>query len=214
MANEPKVYLFWDNSNIFIGTKFVANRREGMMSEANCRVQFDAIHKLAVAGRPIGGGVCVGSVPPEIRVVWDKLKQTGVILELYERGADTGREQGIDQCLQVHMLRAALDEAQPQIAVLLTGDGAGYEDGVGFHADLERLHSRGWGIEVISWDKACRKTLKQWAENVGVYIKLEDYYDSVTFVEGGRRVKPLSLVHRAKARPRVGVASSSATTGR
>ena len=27
----------------------------------------------------------------------------------------------------------------------MTGDGAGYDDGVGFHADMERMYAAGWG---------------------------------------------------------------------
>jgi hypothetical protein len=88
------------------------------------------------------------------------------------------------------------------VAVLLTGDGAGYDDGVGYHADLERLERAGWGIEVISWDNACAGKLKEWAGSVGVYVKLEDYYDSVTFIEGGRTARPLSLMSRGRATSR------------
>ncbi len=81
----------------------------------------------------------------------------------------------------------------------MTGDGKGYDDGLGFHADLERLAKAGWGIEVIAWDIACKRTLKEWASKVGVYVRLEDFYDSVTFLEGTRLVKPLSLIHRRTA---------------
>ena len=49
----------------------------------------------------------VGSIPPEQRAVWEQLEvATGVRPELYERGHLSGEEQGLDQCLQVHMLRA------------------------------------------------------------------------------------------------------------
>jgi hypothetical protein len=43
------------------------------------------------------------------------------------------------------MLRALADASDPQIAVLLTGDGQGFEEGAGFHADLERMYQKGWG---------------------------------------------------------------------
>ena len=41
------------------------------------------------------------------------------------------------------MLRAVSDHRDPQIAVLMTGDGAGYDDGVGFHADMAQMHAAG-----------------------------------------------------------------------
>lgn len=187
------VLIFWDNSNIFIPAKYVANRREGASAEYDIRIQFDQLFGLARAGRNVLRGVCVGSVPPELEHVWARLRETGVVVELYERGQGTGTEQGVDQCLQVHMLRALADIDPPAVAVLLTGDGAGYDTGAGFHADLERLHRRGWGIEVLSWDIACNKRLKAWAETAGVYVPLENYYNSITFRERLRRVQPLSF---------------------
>lgn len=52
----------------------------------------------------------------------------------------------------------------------------------------------GWGIEVLSWDIACNKRPREWATGTGVYVALEDCYNSVTFIEGGRRSVPVSLV--------------------
>ena len=205
MANDtaaPKVLIFWDNSNIFIPAKYVATHRDGGFAGTNVRVQFDNLLRLARAGRQVQAGVCVGSVPRELRTLWDRLRGLGIAVELYERGQGSGREQGVDQCLQVHMLRTLSDIQPPQVAVLLTGDGKGYENGVGYHADLERLARAGWGIEVLSWDVACNGRLKAWASECGIYVPLENYYDSVTFIEGGRRATPLSLVHRGRATPR------------
>jgi NYN domain-containing protein len=198
----PDVHIFWDNSNIFIPAKFAANRRDGPMLEYAVRIQFDNMYRLASAGRDVASAVCVGSVPPELEAVWDRLEAAGVDVELYERGSGSGTEQGVDQCLQVHMLRALADSDEPAVAVLLTGDGAGYDDGAGFHADLERMAKHGWGIEVLSWDSACNKKLKAWANSSGVYIPLDDYYQSVTFIEKGRRSKELSLTSRPTAKPK------------
>ena len=154
--------------------------------------------RLAHAARPVGlpyalvqslrNGKLYGTVSSSVKI------------ELYERGASSGAEQWVDQCLQVHMLRVLADVQEPGIAVLLTGDGAGYDSGAGFHADLERLQNLGWGIEVLAWDAACRKSLKDWAKSVGVYIPLDDYYDSVTFVQGGRYSQNLSLTRRPTAK--------------
>jgi hypothetical protein len=94
---------------------------------------------------------------------------------------------------------SGLDQTDPQIAVLLTGDGRGYSDGVGYHADIERLQKRGWGVEVLSWDISCNGGLRQWAVASGVYVKLEDFYESVTFLEGGRKANLPNLTHRQKA---------------
>lgn len=196
-----RVLIFWDNSNIFIAARNLAEQREGPSAKNDVRIQFDNLVELAVAGRSLQSAICVGSVPPVLQAVWDRLRSTGVAVETYERGSHSGKEQGVDQCLQIHMLRALADVHPPATAVLLTGDGAGYETGAGFHADLERLHKRGWGIEVLSWDAVCNKRLKTWAEKVGVYVALETYYDSITFREAIRTSRGLPSQARPIARP-------------
>lgn len=109
----------------------------------------------------------------------------------------------MDQCLQVHMLRAINDYKDPQSVVLMTGDGAGYEDGVGFHADLERMHESGWGIEVLSWEHSCNKNLKTWAGNKGVFISLDSHYDSISFVKGVRTSTAVALQSRPLSKVRM-----------
>lgn len=200
--SESKVCVFWDNSNIFIPAKDLAATRESPMAAQDIRIHFDNLFHLAHFDRRVERGICVGSVPPELQSVWDRLRKSGVDVELFERGADSRTEQGVDQALQVHMLRCLTDIRPPGVAVLLTGDGSGYESGVGFHADLERMENVGWGIEVISWDCACKNALKTWAQQVGVYIPLEDYYEMVTFREGTRSVATLRMTKRPVARPK------------
>ncbi|WP_296762847.1 NYN domain-containing protein [Sediminimonas sp.] len=195
------VHLFWDNSNIFISAKYVANRREGYFEENSVRIEFQNLYSLALADRPADKAICVGSVPPELAAVWSRLRSAGVHVELFERGADSGQEQGVDQCLQVHMLRSLADNSSdPGTVVLLTGDGSGFDDGVGFHADLDRMQKMGWGIEVVAWEISCKKTLKAWAEDVGTFTPLEDHYESITFLQTGRRAKPNNLTKRKLAK--------------
>jgi hypothetical protein len=201
---ESKILLFIDNSNIFISAKDQAFRREGRAAKDQVRLEFEQLLQLALVGRPLANAYVVGSIPPEQREIWNRLEAvTGVKPELYERGQVSGGEQGLDQCLQVHMLRAISDHTEPQVAVLMTGDGAGYDNGVGFHADMERMHAAGWGIEVISWQGNCRRALREWAAANGTFIRLDDYYDSVTFLEGSRRATRLDLSKRAVSAPRI-----------
>jgi hypothetical protein len=195
----PKVHVFWDNSNIYIGAQAALQKR-GSRSNST-RIDFENLLKLAIGGRQLAKGHCVGSVPPDVWAVWVQLaKKTGIKPELFERGAESGKEQAVDQALQVQMLRALIDEPEPQIAVLLTGDGKGYTDGVGFHADLERLHKRGWAIEVLSWEDTCAGALKRWAAQVGCFIPLDSYIDNLVFEQGLTKVKQLDLRKRPSAK--------------
>jgi hypothetical protein len=199
---QPEVHIFWDNSNIFHSAQQVADQREGMLARRGLRLQFDQLFELARASRHVASAFCVGSVPPELDVVWKRLRTIGIEVELFERGAQSRREQAVDQALQVRMLRAGY-LPEPAVAVLLTGDGAGFDEGTGFGADLARLRQRGWGVEVLSWEHSCSRKLRSWAESEGEFIPLDDYYESITFTEGLRRVKPLALTRRRKALPLV-----------
>ena len=178
------MFIYWDNSNIFISAQQVAIEREGETARYRTRIHFRNLLQLAQGARDIERAIAVGSIPPELRHVWNRLENEGVTVQLLERGALQGREQGVDQALQTVMLREAVDyNGDPGIAVLLTGDGAGFDDGVGFHADLDRMRRREWRIEVLSWRHSCNRRMREWAEQYGKFIALDDFYDSVTFLE-------------------------------
>ena len=177
-----KVFIFWDNSNIFISAQSVAEKKEGQDARYQIRIDFQNMLELARADREIEYAIAVGSVPPQLRQVWNVLERSGIKVELFERGAQSAKEQAVDQALQTHMLRKTIDyNGHAGTAVLLTGDGRGFFDGVGFQADLERMHKTGWNIEVLAWKQSCNKRLEEWVKKVGIFIPLEDYYDSVTF---------------------------------
>ena len=188
-----RVFIYWDDSNIFISTREVAAEREGDEVRSRVRVHFRNLLDLARAGRDIEHAIAVGSIPPELRQVWNRLENEGVTVQLLERGALQGREQGVDQALQVAMLRDFADyNGDPGIAVLLTGDGAGFADGVGFHADLQRMRRRGWRIEVLSWRNSCNRRMREWAEENGVFVALDDFYESITFLESPAAGQPIA----------------------
>ena len=92
-----------------------------------------------------------------------------------------------DRLLQLRMLEDALDyNGDPGVAVLLTGDGAGYLEGVGFHSTLERMHRRDWKVEILSWGHSCNQRMRQWAEENGQFVALDDFYEAITFMEPSR----------------------------
>ena len=106
-------------------------------------------------------------------------------VQLFDRGSPQRGEQEMpDRLLQLRMLENALDyNGAPGIVVLLTGDGAGYMEGAGFHSTLERMHRRGWRVEILSWAHSCNQRMRLWAEENGVFVALDDFYDAVTFME-------------------------------
>ena len=152
------------------------------------RIDFENMYRLAHADRAVKQAVAAGSVPPEMRHLWNRLESRGVEVTLFDRGTPDRSEQEMpDRVLQLRMLEDALDyNGDPGIAVVLTGDGAGYLEGAGFHSTLERMHRRNWRIEILSWAHSCNQRMKQWAEQNGIFVALDDYYESITFMEPSR----------------------------
>ena len=63
------VYIYFDNSNIFIEVKRLAEERNGLGHRARqaVRLHFDNLLALASAGRTVKHAVAAGSVPPELQ---------------------------------------------------------------------------------------------------------------------------------------------------
>ena len=193
-----RVHIVWDNSNIFLSGKNHCKKLE--WKEGSFRIYFENLIELAADTREIHQVFCVGSVPPPTDSVWGHIeKKTGKKPELYERGAASGKEQAVDQALQTRMLRLGYDFDPPETLVLLSGDGKGDEEGVGFFADAKRLHRFGWKIEILAWKENCSRHMREWAEKNGIFIDLVDFYSEISFLEGGQRnAKALDLSKRAR----------------
>lgn len=174
------IHLFWDQSNIFIGARDAVAPHETLRA-GDLRVEFQRIVELAAAGRSIERAIAVGSIPPSVAAVWDRLREAGVEVELQERGAESGKEQGVDQALRLKMLESLVDYEEPAVAVLLTGDG-------GFAGDAQRLLRGGWGVEVLSWKANLSGELRRLTVGYGGRGKvdlLDDFYEQITYLEPG-----------------------------
>lgn len=187
---SENVFVYWDNSNIFYEAQYVAGQREQLGLEGpdasfRVRINFENMLELAHAGRTVEKAVVAGSITPETRRVWGRMKSSGIKVELYDRGAKTRGEQNVpDKTLQLEMLKDAFDNLEePCTVVLLTGDGGGYDDDAGFHSVLERLHRRKFRIEVLSWKRACNQRMRQFVEENGAFVALDDFYEAITFMK-------------------------------
>lgn len=184
-----RVFVYWDNSNIFHEAQRLAeNRGEGPGARYRVRIHFENMLRLANADRPMERALAAGSVPPEMRQLWNRLEGAGVEARLFDRGSpDRGEQETPDRMLQLQMLRDAADyNGNPGVVVLLTGDGAGYHEGAGFHSDLERMHRRGWRVEILSWRHSTNQRMRRWAEANGLFVSLDDHYDAITFMTPSR----------------------------
>ena len=195
------VFIYWDNSNIFLDARRLAEMREdGPNAGFRVRIHFENMLRLAQAERELEKAYAAGSVPPEMRQLWNRLESQGVEVHLFDRGRPEQSEQGMpDRVLQLRMLEDAVDfNGDPGTAVLLTGDGAGYSGGTGFHRTLERMHNRNWRVEILSWQHSCNQAMRRWAEANGVFVSLDDFYNSITFLEPSLPGQELALPRNAE----------------
>lgn len=200
-VDPTAVHIFWDNSNVFARARATCcDRRGGGLepgSYLDLRLKFPALMDFAAAGRTVEKAVAVGSVPPELAAVWGRLGHAGLIVDLQERGAASGKEQGVDQALKLEMMNSVIDRAVPAVAVLLTGDG-------GFKDAVDRMIAKGWGVEVLSFSNGLSFMLKQVTSapgGRGKYIELDPWYDQLTYLQDingdtERPSKPLDLSSR------------------
>ena len=204
-----EVFIYWDNSNIFIEAQRLAEERNDHVdARFRVRIKFDNMLRLAHADRPLRKAMAAGSVPPELRQLWNWLEQQGVEVRLFNRiRPDLGEQEIPDRLLQLQMLEDAMDY-DPGIVVLLTGDDSGYGYSGGFSSALQRMHRRGWKIEILSWRHSCNYRMREWAEENGVFVPLDDFYESITFLEPSlpghqlaqsRPATPLDLSRRPAA---------------
>ena len=131
-----RVFIYWDTSNIFHEAQRLAEEKsEGPGARYRVRLDFENTLRLAHADRPVEKAIAAGSVPPEMRQLWNRMESEGMRVHLFDRGApDRGEQEMPDRMLQLEMLQDALDyNGDVGIVVLLTGDGAGYIEGAGFH---------------------------------------------------------------------------------
>ena len=197
------VHLFWDHSNLFVSAREACDDGEGGGFEPghrlDVRVSFPKIYEFAACGRTVEKAVAVGSIPPGLTALWERLRKAGIDIELQERGADTGTEQAVDEALQLHMVRSIVDRPTPAVAVLLSGDG-------GFYEDVQRMLGVGWGVEVLSFSLSFSNRLKSIASGSagrGKYVELDRWYRQLVYLQGLeddviRHADPLDLTGRPK----------------
>jgi hypothetical protein len=188
--DDSAVHIFWDQSNVFFSALDACDDGEGNGFELghrwDARVNFKKHFEFAAAGRRVEKAIAVGSIPPGLAHLWAELRKTGVAVELQERGADSGKEQAVDEALQLHMLRSLIDH-KPAVAVLLSGDG-------GFHQDVKRMLDAGWGVEVLCFGASMSKKLKgitRGTHGRGKYIDLDPWYRQLVYLQGQDEEGPL-----------------------
>lgn len=93
-------------------------------------------------------------------------------------------EQGVDEILHMKLLESLVDSGNPSTIVLATGDAAEAEYSGGFLKNVERAMSKGWKVELVSWENGIsheylsRRFLRKWRGKFEV-IMLDDFSEEL-----------------------------------
>lgn len=185
--SAEEISLFWDNSNIWLVGRNVCAKREPR-DEDDFRIHFANLLSYVRRDRKMSYAFVAGSIPPSSDPLWKRFESLGITVEKQERGL-SGHEVAVDGAIQLAIAHRLLDIQNHETVVLLTGDGAGYNEGRGFITSLERVVRRGCKIEVVSWDAGINKNLRAFSEQKGRYISLEPAYEKITFLNNKRWAK-------------------------
>ena len=174
---EPKkptrIYIFIDDSNIFIeGQRTAANRDPTDASARHrFRIDFGRLLEWIAEDRILADVYLVGSRPPEVDSFWKILPKKGIRPNILDRHA--GREKGVDHDLVAEMVEASIREAKDGgVIALVAGDGD-------YRSTLDRLTKKGWQVEVYFWSSGCSPLVR----NTPWYTNLDPHFREFCFFE-------------------------------
>lgn len=87
------IWIFIDNSNIWIGAKKIMNAKRHFTSPQDHRVRIDtgSLCDIISHGRHIVEGTVYGSKPPELDTVWKKCREQGLKVTIHARSLVSGK---------------------------------------------------------------------------------------------------------------------------
>ena len=201
---RPKVYFFLDFSNIAISAgQLAADHGDNMFGRNRVRLHAPNLRAFVERERLWGDGYAAVGLWNQHAAIKSRFEESGIRFDIYERGQNSNKEQNVDERIQYEMLQLLHPSVERGTVVLATGDGNGYADKRGFIQTLSILHAHHFKIEVMSWKHSLNGTLRDWAQQNGRIIELDDFYRGLTFIEGYRSAEPSHYLNRKLARLRI-----------
>lgn len=171
--SPTRVYLFIDDSNLFIEGQRTAGKREPADPSARSRfrVDFGRLLEWTAEGRTLADVYLVGSRPLEVDSFWKVLPSRGIRPKIFDRQG--GREKGVDHDLVAEMVEASVREEKTDgVIALVAGDGD-------YRSTLDRLNGKGWSLEVYFWSSGCSPLIR----NTPWYINLDPHFREFCYYE-------------------------------
>ncbi|CAB4380019.1 unnamed protein product [Rhizophagus irregularis] len=211
-VNTGHVHVFVDNSNLYIEGKYSVGQFENIYDRVKIinedtkveeyqqvyymkylKIDYGCLLTTILNGRTMGGSpIIVGSRPPPNDTLWNKIKDLGYEVTVYDRNNEN-REKRVDMKLGISMVIQTLLKAKgPGVLVLIAGDGD-------YEPALEEILKAGWKVEIRFWASAMSRHLKtpdivrKNKELKIVYNPLDNEYRKFTFCIGPHPIKNMSV---------------------
>ena len=158
-APPPPIWIYVDNSNIWIGAKHLASKVKGFKSSQDHRVRISIgnLTDVVSKNRAVRKGTLYGSEPPQIDSVWEKIREhDGWGVKTKKKSFLTHKEKEVDAQLLVDVTEVACTTPRDERStiVLITGD-----------ADMcpaveKIMEYEGWKVEIYMWEDSLSDRLK------------------------------------------------------
>ena len=166
VEEKENVWIFVDDSNIWIEGKKLRAKMQGLKSEEDPRARID-IGRLtdfaAMKTRKVVKGTLYGSEPPAIDTVWKKIREKGwTVPDPKRRSMVTGKEKKVDAQLVADVTELACRsnrEIKPGTIIIISGDADATP------AIEKVLKYQPWKVEVLMWESAISSDLKHYVKN-------------------------------------------------
>ena len=196
-TQPPKVWIYVDNSNLWIeGKKAYAKAHNLLTSEhPRARFEFGQLYEVVAEGREVGGGTIYGSEPPDADTIWAKMKEHGWDVKIEKKSYHTGKEKQVDTRLVADVVDL-VGQLKNGTVIIVSGDSD-------YIPALNKVLSRGWKVEVWSWEKALSADIRkhdsrgkglrveQLNGHIHQFMYANSSFDSTRFTEKG-------LLHQLK----------------
>ena len=146
---SEKVYVFVDNSNLWIEGKKISGQpsQPPVKSNYRYRIEYGKLLQYVLDGRDlITVPRLYGSKPPPNDSVWSMIRSKGFDVTVFKRNI-FNKEKGVDMRMGLDIGRLVLKEKQPGKVIIVAGD-------ADFIQVVEDAHGEGWKVEVWYWSNA------------------------------------------------------------
>jgi len=164
------VYIFCDNSNIYIEGQWAAGRADGMRGpNTEFRIDYGQLLMVCADNRRVAQAKLYGSVPPPNDSLWRAMEKQGWDVKTIQRN-QADKEKGLDIEIALDMYELSREVTPPATMVLLAGDGD-------YQTLIPRLQAKGWKVEIAFYENVAL-SIKTLADR---FVSLETRLHEIRF---------------------------------